>query len=70
MYCIQYYLLCTLQTRLLEERSIVHYSVYTKLLTVMLLQTVGGREHSDLLDNTMSTWFRISRGFKLGWRSR
>ena len=63
---IQYYLLCTLQTRLLEEGSIVHYSIYTRLLTVMLTQTVRGREHSNLTDNIMLTLLRISRGFKLG----
>ena len=66
--CKQYYLLCTLQATLLEERSIVHYSAHTTLLTVM--QTVGGRECSNLTDNTISTALRISRGFKLGWRSR
>ena len=67
---IQYYLLCILQTRLLEEGSIVHYSTHTRLLTVMLTQTVGGREHSNLTDNIGLTPLRISKGFKLDWRSR
>jgi len=70
MNCIQYYLLCTLQTTLLEEGSIAYCSAHTRLLTVMLTQTVGGREYSDLTDNTVLTPLRISRGFKLGWKPR
>jgi len=35
--CIQHYLLCTLQTTLLEKESIVYCSVYTRLLTIMLI---------------------------------
>ena len=34
------------------------------------IQTVGGREHSDLTDNIVLTPLRISRGFKLGQRPR
>jgi len=64
--CIQYYLLCILQTRLLEKESIAYCSVHTRLLTVMLTQTVGGRECSNLIDNIVLTSLRISRGFKLG----
>jgi len=48
----------------------VHYSTHTRLLTVMLTQTVGGREHSNLTDNIVLTPLRISKGFKLDWRPR
>ena len=61
--CIQYYLLCILQTTLLEEGSIAYCSAHTRLLTVMLTQTVGGREHSDLTDNTVLTPLRIVTNF-------
>jgi len=36
----------------------------------MLTQTVGGREHSNLADNTVLTLLKIGRGFKLDWRPR
>ena len=48
----------------------MHYSAHTRLLTVMLTQTVGGREHSDLIDNIVLTSLRISRELKLGQRLR
>ena len=67
---IQYYSLCTLQTRLLEEVSIAHCSAHTRLLTVMLTQTIGGRKCNDLTNNIVLTLLRISRGFKLGQRPR
>jgi len=62
---IQYYLLCILQTRLLEEENIVYYSAHTRLLTVILTQTVREREHSNLTDNIVLTPLRISKEFKL-----
>jgi len=62
---IQYYLLCILQTRLLEEENIVYYSTHTRLLTVILTQTVREREHSNLTDNIVLTPLRISKEFKL-----
>jgi len=62
---IQYYLLCILQTRLLEEENIVYYSAHTRLLTIILTQTVREREHSNLTDNIVLTPLRISKEFKL-----
>ena len=62
---IQYYLLCILQTRLLEKENIVYYSAHTRLLTVILTQTVREREHSNLTDNIVLTPLRISKEFKL-----
>ena len=67
---IQYYLLCILQTRLLEEENIVYYSAHTRLLTVILTQTVREREHSNLTDNTVLIPLRISREFRLDQGSR
>ena len=68
--CIQYYLLCILQTRLLEEENIVYYSAHTRLLTIILTQTVREREHSNLTDNTVLIPLRISREFRLDQGSR
>jgi len=65
MDCIQYYLLYTLQTILLEKKSIAYCSAYTRLLTVMLTQTVEKREYSNLTNNIVLTLLRISKEFKL-----